>query len=579
MFLLCRNVHSSHMLPMALFLALLSFSICGLIPAHADWVIEYDIGGGSKPSGITFNGTVWFTTEGETRSVIGNVDPATGKIAKYYLSNQTDLRDLVCGPKDLTFSSNSNATVWFVQKTGNRIGRLDPRTGEMASWVIPTAGSTPLGIAIYRYGTTFNNTLFFTEQEGNRIGAFRFTGVQGQFQEFPLPTQNSRPVDIAVDQAGYVWFTESAIDRIGRLDPRTGMLAEYPVLEGSSPWGITVDSAGFVWFTMPEARRIAKLDPRSGFCDSYVIPIPRSKPRHIRADSQGMVWFTEYDAGKVVKYVPDSDAFIEYGLPNSECGPDEIMLGSQNEIWITEQRAGRIGRVTPSVSATVSTSLRTSGIETATSTTFTTQTTASRLTVLTYTTSTMTTATITAPTTIMSTATTTMTTSTTSTTTTTTTAPTITTTLTVTTSARPCIIASAAYGSELAAPVQFLRDFRDGQVAKAFAGSSFLKAFNAFYYSFSPTIAGSLERLPAIKQGVRTMLYPMIGALHISSAIYSTMSFNPEFAITVSGIIASGLIGLTYLTPIIVAFMCWRHLSARCEAVVLRKLGNQPLKR
>jgi len=54
-------------------------------------------------------------------------------------------------------------------------------------------------------------------------------------------------------------------------------------------------------------------------------------------------------------------------------------------------------------------------------------------------------------------------------------------TVTTTPAARACVIASVAYGSELAPEVQFLREFRDQAVMSTFAGSQFVKIFNAFY--------------------------------------------------------------------------------------------------
>ena len=52
-----------------------------------------------------------------------------------------------------------------------------------------------------------------------------------------------------------------------------------------------------------------------------------------------------------------------------------------------------------------------------------------------------------------------------------------------------CLIATAAYGSEMAPQVQFLREIRDNTVLQTQSGTSFMTAFNSFYYTFSPTIA------------------------------------------------------------------------------------------
>ena len=56
-----------------------------------------------------------------------------------------------------------------------------------------------------------------------------------------------------------------------------------------------------------------------------------------------------------------------------------------------------------------------------------------------------------------------------------------------------CLIATAAYGSEMAPQVQLLREIRDNQLMNTESGSAFMGAFNEAYYSFSPYIA-DMER-------------------------------------------------------------------------------------
>ena len=47
-----------------------------------------------------------------------------------------------------------------------------------------------------------------------------------------------------------------------------------------------------------------------------------------------------------------------------------------------------------------------------------------------------------------------------------------------------CLIATAAFGSEMAPHVQFLREIRDNTVLQTESGTSFMAGFNQFYYSF-----------------------------------------------------------------------------------------------
>lgn len=125
----------------------------------------------------------------------------------------------------------------------------------------------------------------------------------------------------------------------------------------------------------------------------------------------------------------------------------------------------------------------------------------------------------------------------------------------------PCLIASATYGSELAPEVQFLRTFRDQSVQSTFAGTNFMKVFNSFYYSFSPTVASALAESPILSQMVRVLLYPLMAALRVSSTIFDGLSFMPELAVVLAGILASTLIGAAYLTPMVAVSKIKRKTS------------------
>jgi hypothetical protein len=78
-----------------------------------------------------------------------------------------------------------------------------------------------------------------------------------------------------------------------------------------------------------------------------------------------------------------------------------------------------------------------------------------------------------------------------------------------------CLIATAAYGSELAPQVQMLREVRDNTLYKTTSGTAFLTAFNQFYYSFSPTVADWERNNPVFKEAVKIAITPMLHTLSI----------------------------------------------------------------
>lgn len=110
-----------------------------------------------------------------------------------------------------------------------------------------------------------------------------------------------------------------------------------------------------------------------------------------------------------------------------------------------------------------------------------------------------------------------------------------------------CLIATAAFGSELTPQVQFLRDFRDNHILSTVAGSSFMNVFNTWYYSFSPYVADYERQQPWLQQTVKTAIYPLLGILQISEKGY--YSINGEYGALVSGALASSMIGALYFWP------------------------------
>jgi len=76
-----------------------------------------------------------------------------------------------------------------------------------------------------------------------------------------------------------------------------------------------------------------------------------------------------------------------------------------------------------------------------------------------------------------------------------------------------CLIATAAYDSEMAPQVQQLRELRDNTVLSTQSGIVFMSGFNQFYYSFSPSVADLERENPVFKEIVKVGLTPMLSSL------------------------------------------------------------------
>jgi len=121
-----------------------------------------------------------------------------------------------------------------------------------------------------------------------------------------------------------------------------------------------------------------------------------------------------------------------------------------------------------------------------------------------------------------------------------------------------CLIATAAYGSELAPQVQMLREIRDNQLMNTESGSAFMITFNELYYTFSPTIADMERESPVFKEIVKVGLTPMISTLSIM-----------ESAETESEVLGLGLsvialnLGMYIAAPALIAMKVGQQVRSR----------------
>jgi len=109
-----------------------------------------------------------------------------------------------------------------------------------------------------------------------------------------------------------------------------------------------------------------------------------------------------------------------------------------------------------------------------------------------------------------------------------------------------CLIATAAFGSEMSPQVQFLREIRDNTVLQTESGTSFMAGFNQFYYSFSPTIADYERENPTFKEAVKITLTPLLTSLTLLQ--YADIDSESEMLVYGIGVILLN-IGLYFVAP------------------------------
>ena len=111
-----------------------------------------------------------------------------------------------------------------------------------------------------------------------------------------------------------------------------------------------------------------------------------------------------------------------------------------------------------------------------------------------------------------------------------------------------CLIATAAFGSEMAPQVQLLREIRDNTVLQTESGSAFMTGFNQFYYSFSPAVADYERENPAFKEAVKITLTPLLASLTLLQ--YADIDSESEMLGYGIGVILLN-IGMYFVAPAI----------------------------
>src|SRR6266436_1141731 len=220
---------------------------------------------------------------------------------------QFDIPTRTAIPHNLTVDPRGH--IWFVERYGEKIGGLDPKTGAMKRTPLPQERSSPHTLFLANDGL-----IWMTQIRGNRIASF--DPRTESFKEYPIPTRESRPYGIVVDSRNHVWFCEFTGDKIGRLDPATGAIREYaPPTRYSGPRRLALDRNGNVWFTQYNTNKIALLDRDTGAIREWEVPTPDSGPYDIVVDHRGKVWFDEFTANKIVRFDPATAQFSEFPLP------------------------------------------------------------------------------------------------------------------------------------------------------------------------------------------------------------------------------------------------------------------------
>jgi len=83
------------------------------------------------------------------------------------------------------------------------------------------------------------------------------------FKEWQTPTLGARSRDPIQAPDGTIWFAGQWANVIGKINPKTGEMKEYPLPANAMPHTVTLDAKGNVWYTGNKNATIGYLDPKT----------------------------------------------------------------------------------------------------------------------------------------------------------------------------------------------------------------------------------------------------------------------------------------------------------------------------
>lgn len=203
---------------------------------------------------------------------------------------------------------------------------------------VPTPQSRPHDPAMAPDGS-----LWYTGQMANRLG--RLDPKTGEIKEYPLTTEGSGPHGLVADAQGNIWFTAAFKGYVGKLDPKTGGVTEYKMPDPGArdPHTPVFDAHGILWFTVESGNFIGRLDPKTGEVRLKEVPTPNAVPYGIVVSSSGVPYFCEFGSNKLASVNPTTMEITEYSLPVG-ARPRRLAITADDVIYYADYGRGYLGR-------------------------------------------------------------------------------------------------------------------------------------------------------------------------------------------------------------------------------------------
>jgi len=271
--------------------------------------------------------------------------------ATHVIYTEYDLPQRTRQPHDVIVDSDGIA--WYASFGEQILGKLDPRTGKITEYKIPTLKpDMPTGILALRFDEDENLWMGMQFQGG----IAKFDKRTEKFQTWSLPQEiNGDYVQINQVSAdhhkidGKVWLQDAGTYTVLRLDTSSGKFEVFEPFKVPRPniYDVISDAQNNAYFTVFGREQIGKIDAKTGKISIYPTPSKGSAPRRGMMDAMGRLWFGENRADRIGMFDPKTEQFQEWLSPTKEQWPYDATADKNGEVWSGGEFSDRIQRLNP----------------------------------------------------------------------------------------------------------------------------------------------------------------------------------------------------------------------------------------
>lgn len=240
-------------------------------------------------------------------------------------------------------------SIWMAEiGTNRRWLQFDTRNAEFTSYPAPPDFKGPISGNTLRVDP---NGKMVWSTAGNRVVGLNIQTRKFSAYDMPYWVQTKKKaggygLDVAGD--GAVWFVEREANRVGRLDPATGKIEEFPTPGMDIPRRMGADWNGDLWICYHETGKLVKIDHKTYKMTYYEPPTKKNGAYHAVADPvHKVIWMTEQTADKIARFNPQTETWTEFSLPiiESDARRIEIDPTNPNRIWWSGDTSSHLGYI------------------------------------------------------------------------------------------------------------------------------------------------------------------------------------------------------------------------------------------